>query len=219
MLHQPRSWRAYSQNLAQPWKVDPMARTPADAGSGPHADSAPLHPERISSCRARSSPNRHPPRVQGALPAGVARRREVPEPRAPPPIKLQPFSPGSRIPLAARALTVSVSSSHKKQLNCSVGVMCGILAVLGCSDCSQARRARILACSRRQASVHCTGTELFSYRNHKESNGRETRMGRSEKEHGNLTRSFKQPCVCVRARARFCVTGYSIVGWARLVVG
>lgn len=176
----------------------------ADAGSGPTLTRPAQHPERISSSRARSSAKRHPPRVQGALPAGVARRREVPEPRAPPPIKLQPFSPGSRIPLAARALTVSVSSSHKKQLNCSVGVMCGILAVLGCSDCSQARRARILACSRRQASVHCTGTELFSYRNHKESNGRETRMGRSEKEHGNLTRSFKQPCVCARARSLLC---------------
>jgi hypothetical protein len=38
------------------------------------------------------------------------------------------------------------------------GIMCGILAVLGCSDWSQAKRARILACSRRQEhpSIHCT---------------------------------------------------------------
>jgi asparagine synthase (glutamine-hydrolysing) len=27
--------------------------------------------------------------------------------------------------------------------------MCGIFAVLGCADCSQAQRARVLACSRR----------------------------------------------------------------------
>uniref|UniRef100_A0A0A9D1X6 Uncharacterized protein n=1 Tax=Arundo donax TaxID=35708 RepID=A0A0A9D1X6_ARUDO len=36
------------------------------------------------------------------------------------------------------------------------GIMCGILAVLGCADWSQAKRARILTCSRRQALVHCT---------------------------------------------------------------
>lgn len=88
-----------------------MASTMADAGSGPTLTRPAQHPERISSSRARSSAKRHPPRVQGALPPG--RRREVPEPRAPP-IKRQPFSPGSRIP----AQHVS-SPSHKKK-NCSV---------------------------------------------------------------------------------------------------
>jgi asparagine synthase (glutamine-hydrolysing) len=127
-----------------------MASTMADAGSGPTLTRPAQHPERISSSRARSSAKRHPPRVQGALPPG--RRREVPEPRAPP-IKRQPFSPGSRIP--ARLVSLPKKKTARLLLLLRrAGIMCGILAVLGCSDWSQAKRARILACSRRQAPIH-----------------------------------------------------------------
>ena len=48
------------------------------------------------------------------------------------------------------------------------GNMCGILAVLGCSDDSQAKRARVLELSRRQSSAHLSvlvpdfsATQLF----------------------------------------------------------
>ncbi|KAF8683799.1 hypothetical protein HU200_044733 [Digitaria exilis] len=70
-------------------------------------------------------------------------------------------------PAAARAgykmagpppLVLASHTQHEALARSPSPAMCGIFAVLGCADCSQAQRARVLACSRRQAPAHCTFT-------------------------------------------------------------
>uniref|UniRef100_K4A7Z3 Asparagine synthetase [glutamine-hydrolyzing] n=1 Tax=Setaria italica TaxID=4555 RepID=K4A7Z3_SETIT len=58
--------------------------------------------------------------------------------------RLVSFLPPTRtlVPLSPTTTSARVSYHHKS-------TMCGIFAVLGCADCSQAQRARVLACSRR----------------------------------------------------------------------
>jgi hypothetical protein len=136
----------------------------------PHADSA----------GAASRTDKHPPhtvlhqRPPAACPAG-------PQTRGPGAARAgyKTAAHSLQVP-ASHSRTVS-SCSHTRAPRCSVlslglGLrhhttsvlcsrfvttksltMCGIFAVLGCADCSQAQRARVLTCSRRQApAVHCT---------------------------------------------------------------
>jgi len=159
--HRPGA-QAHTRSLARPSDGDPTAAPGADAGAGPTLTRPALHPERISSRRAPSPPNGHPPRVRGrpqtrgpgAARAGYKTAGHsplVPASQHNTSSSLITVSSPSNDPQTRARLVLPLSPSPQPLAPRALSAMCGIFAVLGCADCSQAQRARVLACSRRQA--------------------------------------------------------------------